>query len=107
MIVKKDGSSIQAKVSEIGTSEVKYTEWSNQDGPSYAIAKSDILAITYQNGEKETFGETTGISTNEPQYVEKQPDGNNSGIISWYLLLSAKTSSLAYAYMHAHVSLEK
>lgn len=55
MIVKKDGSIIQAKVSEIGTSEVKYKKWSNQDGPSYAIAKSDILAITYQNGEKETF----------------------------------------------------
>ena len=32
-----------------------------------------------------------------------------SKIVSRYykLLLSAKTSSLAYAYMHAHVSLEK
>ena len=99
MIVKKDGSIIQAKVSEIGTSEVKYTKWSNQDGPSYAIAKSDILAITYQNGEKETFGETTGISTNEPQYVEKQPDANNTNIINLYPAYQSinlkPTSSLA------------
>lgn len=55
MIVKKDGTIIQAKVAKIGTSEVEYKKWSNQEGPMYAIAKSDILAITYQNGEKETF----------------------------------------------------
>ena len=28
-------------------------------------------------------------------------------ICNFYLLLSAKTSSLAYAYMHGHVSFEK
>lgn len=58
IIVKKDGTVIQAKVSEIGTSEVKYKKWSNQDGPVYAIAKGEILAITYQNGEKEMFNDT-------------------------------------------------
>lgn len=57
IIVQKDGSIIQAKVLEVGTTEVKYKKWSNQDGPSYAIAKSNILAITYQNGEKESFND--------------------------------------------------
>lgn len=72
MIVKKDGSIIQAKVSEIGTSEVKYKKWSNQDGPSYAIAKSDILAITYQNGEKETFEDATPSTSSAPtQHTSK------------------------------------
>ena len=55
MIVKKDGTVIQAKVTKIGTSEVEYKKWSNQDGPQYSIAISDILAINYKNGEKETF----------------------------------------------------
>ena len=55
LIVKKDGSVIQAKVTKIGTSEVEYKRWSNQDGPQYSIAVADILAINYQNGEKETF----------------------------------------------------
>ena len=54
-IVKKDGSVIQAKVTKIGTSEVEYKKWSNQNGPQYSIAVADILAINYQNGEKETF----------------------------------------------------
>ena len=55
MIVKKDGSIIQSKVQKIGTQEVEYKKWTNQDGPTYSIAISDILAINYQNGEKETF----------------------------------------------------
>lgn len=55
LIVKKDGSVIQAKVTKIGNSEVEYKKWSNQNGPQYSIAVADILAINYQNGEKETF----------------------------------------------------
>ena len=55
MIVKKDGTVIQAKVMKVGTSEVDYKKWSNQNGPQYSIAVADILAINYQNGEKETF----------------------------------------------------
>ena len=55
MIVKKDGTVIQAKVMKVGTSEVDYKKWSNQNGPQYSIAVVDILAINYQNGEKETF----------------------------------------------------
>lgn len=53
----KDGSIIKAKVSAVGTAEIKYKKWENQNGPSYALAISDILAITYQNGEREVFDE--------------------------------------------------
>lgn len=45
MIVKKDGSIIQAKVSEIGTSEVKYKKWSNQSGSSYTLAKNKVQGV--------------------------------------------------------------
>lgn len=55
LIVKKDGTVIQAKVTKVGTSEVEYKKWSNQDGPQYSIAVADVLAINYKNGEKETF----------------------------------------------------
>lgn len=85
MIVKKDGSIIQAKVSEIGTSEVKYKKWSNQDGPSYAIVKSDILAITYQNGEKETFEINTARQSNNtesPTSLNEMLSRNNSNVIN-------------------------
>lgn len=56
VIVKKDGSTILSKVIEIGTAEVKYKKWNNQNGPNYTIPKSVVQAINYENGEKETFG---------------------------------------------------
>ncbi len=61
VIVKKDGSTILSKVIEIGTTEVKYKKWNNQNGPNYTIAKSDVQAINYENGEKETFGNEVGL----------------------------------------------
>lgn len=80
MIVKKDGSIIQAKVAKIGIAEVEYKKWSNQDGPIYAIAKSDILAITYQNGEKEMF-EDSRIPILSPNNKSIIIDTNTKGNI--------------------------
>lgn len=85
IIVKKDGSVIQAKVSEIGTTDVKYKKWSNQEGPSYVIAKNDILAITYQNGEKEMFEESnTHETTTGPKEIEQPADANNDAVKAIY-----------------------
>lgn len=64
VIVKKDGSTILSKVIEIGTTEVKYKKWNNQNGPNYTISKSEVQAINYENGEKETFSE---VETSKPQ----------------------------------------
>lgn len=90
IIVKRDGSIIQAKVSEIDTSGVKYKKWTNQDGPTYVISKSDILAINYPNGEKDTFEETTASSpTNTTSQktsstIKATPTSNNSLLIEKY-----------------------
>ena len=64
VIVKKDGSTILSKVIEIGTTEVKYKKWNNQNGPNYTISKSEVQAINYENGEKETFSE---VEASKPQ----------------------------------------
>ena len=58
VIVKHDGSTILSKVTEIGTTEVKYKKFSNQNGATYSILKSDIQAINFENGEKDTFADT-------------------------------------------------
>lgn len=90
MIVKKDGSIIQSKVQKIGTQEVEYKKWTNQDGPTYSIAISDILAINYQNGEKETFENKATAAkeedgdSNEPKLVKKEPDARNAEIIAMH-----------------------
>ncbi len=77
LIVKKDGSVIQAKVTKIGTSEVEYKKWKNQNGPQYSIAVADILAINYQNGEKETF---ENVGAGSSQAAKSESDGQQ-GIV--------------------------
>lgn len=49
-IVKKDLTEILCKVSEIGTSEIKYNKWDNLEGPLYTIKKSEVLKIVFANG---------------------------------------------------------
>lgn len=78
LIVKKDGSVIQAKVTKIGTSEVEYKKWSNQDGPQYSIAVADILAINYQNGEKETFD---NVGANGNSQTAKSEAGGQQSVV--------------------------
>ena len=75
LIVKKDGSVIHAQVTKIGTSEVEYKKWSNQNGPQYSIAVADILAINYQNGEKEMF---ENVGAGNSQAAKSEADGQQS-----------------------------
>ncbi len=57
IITKYDSVKIEAKVIEIGLNSVKYKKFSNQDGPTYVISKSDIHDILYKNGERDIFNE--------------------------------------------------
>lgn len=55
LIIKKDGEVIKAKVMKVGSTEVDYKKWSNQNGPLYSIEVNNVFVINYENGEKETF----------------------------------------------------
>jgi len=93
VIVKKDGSTIISKVLEINPKDVKYKKFSNLKGPTYTIVKSEIMAINYENGEKESF-DTRSIPSNEenntvanngnPVLIKKEPDARNAEIIRLY-----------------------
>ena len=54
-IVKRDFKEILCKVSEIGTTEIKYKKADNLDGPVYSIKKSEVLKIVFENGSEEKF----------------------------------------------------
>lgn len=55
IITKADGTDIQAKVTEVSQKQISYKKFSNLNGPTYTIDASDILMITYENGEREMF----------------------------------------------------
>ncbi|MBQ9671270.1 MAG: hypothetical protein IJV34_00270 [Prevotella sp.] len=87
VIVKHDGSTILSKVTEIGVTEVKYKKFSNQNGPTYSILKSDILSINYENGEKETFANSPKATVQEgvkQKVITATPAADNVEIISRY-----------------------
>ena len=71
IITQKDGTDIQAKVTEVGISQISYKKYSNLDGPTYIISKDDVLMITYENGEREiyTSNNTTNKKSSLPQGV--------------------------------------
>lgn len=69
VIVKSDNTTIQSKITKVSDTEVEYKKWSNLDGPTYTIKKSEISSITYENGETENF------VTNPKSIMER--DGNS------------------------------
>lgn len=68
IIVKKDGSIIKAKITDVEEENVKYKKFENPDGPSYTVTKANIISITYANGEVEKF------SSSEPKKEEEKKD---------------------------------
>ncbi|MDE5788304.1 MAG: hypothetical protein K2H79_07170 [Bacteroidaceae bacterium] len=67
VLVKKDGSTILAKILRITETEVEYKNYDNPDGPTRVISISSLLRINYQNGQSETFaaGTSDDIVTRE------------------------------------------
>ncbi|HEY0030168.1 MAG TPA: hypothetical protein VGC65_05375 [Bacteroidia bacterium] len=54
-IIKKNGDEIKAKVVEVGTTEIKYKKFEKQSGPTYAISKSEVFMIKYEDGTKDVL----------------------------------------------------
>ena len=99
VIVQRDGSTILSKVVEVGTTEVKYKKYSNLDGPTYAILKSDIMVINYENGQKDTFNNassapaTTSADSQPSIPFEVNPNLENDNL---QLVQAFNSTSLNY-----------
>ncbi len=58
IIICRNGDEIESKILKISKTEIKYKKWSNQDGPTYTLEKSEVFMIKYPNGDKDLFKET-------------------------------------------------
>lgn len=83
IIYKNDGSKEESKIVLVGDREIQYKKFSNLDGPVYTLAKSEILMITYQNGEYEMYQNQP-----DPAQAAKQELSTNftKNIIGYHLL---------------------
>lgn len=57
VIVTKDSKKIDAKVTEVTSSEVKYKKANALDGPTFTLPTSEIQTIVYDNGDVSTFNQ--------------------------------------------------
>lgn len=88
VVVKKDGSTILAKVLEVNQDNIKYKKFSNQNGPTYTINLSDVMSVNYENGEKEDFNNSSITNNanqgNEAKEIIKDAAPNNSELLNLY-----------------------
>ena len=54
-IHRHNGKVVEAKILEVGASEIKYRDFSNPDGPVYILETDRIKKIVYENGKEEKF----------------------------------------------------
>lgn len=55
VIVTIDGQQISAKILEISSSEIKYLDFNNQDGPVYVLSIQEILSFQLANGDVKSY----------------------------------------------------
>jgi hypothetical protein len=56
-IYRHNGKVVEAKIIEIGSSEIKYREYNNPNGPIYVLETDRIKKVVYENGKEEKFGD--------------------------------------------------
>ena len=55
IIITRDSKRIEAKITEVSSSEIRYKEFNNQSGPVFVLRTDEINTIIYQNGTVKTF----------------------------------------------------
>ncbi len=55
VIYTTGGNKLQAKVTEINSTDIKYKDFNNLEGPTYVITKKDVVLIQYSNGVAEVI----------------------------------------------------
>ena len=58
LIIMRDGNVIEARVTEISPTEIRYKRYAHLDGPTIVIAASQVLSIRYENGTSEIITAT-------------------------------------------------
>lgn len=62
-IYKKSGDVIEAKVTEVGSNEIKYKIFTDQNGPVYTAQKQQLIKIVYESGRIENYDASTDVAT--------------------------------------------
>lgn len=101
IIVLKNGDIISAKVKEIDDLTITYHKFTNLNSPIYKISISKVLAVNYENGEKDIFDSPRSDASYEESAslngeVPAAVSNDNSAIISKYSKLYTPYRNMKY-----------
>ena len=74
VLIKKTGDELEVKVLKISGDEIEYKKWSNPDGPSYVVPKSEVFMIKYKNGDKDVFNDTSVAASSQLSAQSSTPE---------------------------------
>lgn len=77
VIVTIDGQQISAKILEISSSEIKYLDFNNQDGPVYVLSIQEILSVQLANGDVKSYERKTAPIIVETTTTTKQSNNTS------------------------------
>lgn len=92
VIILKTGEEIQAKVLEVGQTEVKYKNCDNLSGPIFSKNKSEIFMIKYPNGTRTVMEESKSNLSNVTVNVNTSSSSNPTNkslvitVVLWFFL---------------------
>ena len=82
IITMKNGEDVKAKVLEVLPSEIKYKQYDNPEGPIFTVRKSEILMITYENGQRDMMKKTgnESLDSDSDRIWASNPDQLRNGM---------------------------
>jgi hypothetical protein len=78
LIILKNGNIIEAQVTEISPTEIRYKRFDHLNGPTFVVPTADVLTIRYENGMLEVINDlpvlaqTDGAGSSAVQHLGEQ-----------------------------------
>lgn len=100
IIVTAESERIDAQITEVSETEIKYKRANNPNGPTFVISTSKVASVIYKNGDVQTFKQQTNqnnsTSTDKNNVIVKVKDVNEIAFVPGQKLIPAEEGGLYY-----------
>lgn len=77
VIVTAKAERIEALITEVSPTEIRYKKWEFQDGPTFIVSVKDLSAIIFKNGEVQLFNQKSSAPTAHPTVATEEVSGTH------------------------------
>lgn len=109
IIITTDSKKIEAKITEVSKSEIRYKETDNLEGPTFVIETKEISSIIYANGKvvlynNKQFTENVAeervgrVETEQKVIVDFEIDSNNASLWCNFINLSSGATDFRWDF---------